>query len=514
MSSATQSTVVTAAIRVIGRQKHAWRVPGAHRPVLALKPIESVQPRDSVWAWSAQSGRLVKRCVKRMFRHPARRVLRVAVCSETGDTEFVTATIEHPFWVVGSGWIAAGKLRPGDLLKRIEAGPPIRVVEVTVADELAEVFNFEVVDDQNYFIGRSGILVHNRSGFDENDNSESVVSPVAGFFHAQPSQLPSWKRGDIAGRPFKIDSKAVAALNEVGLQNQSAFPSTHYRLDNGQAFVGNRVVGGTLLPAVFQPTDLVEIGKGAFKTCYTVVSQPDLVYLVNQPDKPPGVVLAEIHANQSQQKRGMPVVPMLSFHSANFKPGAIQIGFTTYNLGAGTQPLKYKSLIKAAQHAGLDLSQYLPESSRDFLVKKSARANFPLIEFVLGNASGDDTLMRRVHDGIYQYRHDIASVLGNNGRPLTPQAVRGAVAGLWSVYSAKEASVDTQLFYQRDGTYALGDAAAHIDSTTAPILTKYKTNLDLVPIELETQMRFNKGFAIGLEISSSPPMSQVPDRIQ
>jgi len=70
---------------------------------------------------------------------------------------------EHPFWVAGKGWVAAKELAKGDRLitpdekvavvgeARVEAvrGPPVAV------------YNLEVENTHTYFVGRSGVWVHN-----------------------------------------------------------------------------------------------------------------------------------------------------------------------------------------------------------------------------------------------------------------------------------------------------------------------------------------------------------------
>jgi hypothetical protein len=70
---------------------------------------------------------------------------------------------EHPFWVAGKGWVAAKELAKGDRLitpdekvavvgeVRVEAvrGPPVAV------------YNLEVEGTHTYFVGKSGVWVHN-----------------------------------------------------------------------------------------------------------------------------------------------------------------------------------------------------------------------------------------------------------------------------------------------------------------------------------------------------------------
>jgi len=69
---------------------------------------------------------------------------------------------EHPFWVVGQGWVSASHLKSGDIFK-LESGKTIAVekIEFELLNEPVKVYNFEVEDFHTYYVGESSILVHN-----------------------------------------------------------------------------------------------------------------------------------------------------------------------------------------------------------------------------------------------------------------------------------------------------------------------------------------------------------------
>jgi Pretoxin HINT domain len=90
-----------------------------------------------------------------------RRQTQQLVHIETGHQSFVT-TPEHPFARVGSGWVPAGDLAPGDWLISAKFGR-VRVYAV-YAETLAEpvlVFNLGVERTHAYLIGTDQVLVHN-----------------------------------------------------------------------------------------------------------------------------------------------------------------------------------------------------------------------------------------------------------------------------------------------------------------------------------------------------------------
>ena len=77
-------------------------------------------------------------------------------------SDIIETTDEHPFYVEGKGWIKAGNLKIGDTLRLLN-GNNIKIdgVEVQKLDKEIKVYNFEVEDFHTYFVGETGILVHN-----------------------------------------------------------------------------------------------------------------------------------------------------------------------------------------------------------------------------------------------------------------------------------------------------------------------------------------------------------------
>ena len=89
------------------------------------------------------------------------------------DDESIVATGIHRFWKAGQGWAMARDLKPGDVVRRLETTSRIESVE---PDAIQPVFNLEVARGADFFVGKSGVLVH--------DNS--LVEPVVRPFDATP----------------------------------------------------------------------------------------------------------------------------------------------------------------------------------------------------------------------------------------------------------------------------------------------------------------------------------------
>jgi intein/homing endonuclease len=78
-----------------------------------------------------------------------------------GNVEIKT-TPTHPFWVVGEGWVAAGKLNVGDkVLLSSGKTAEIGTISNEQLKQPIKVYNFEVEDWHTYFVSDENVLVHN-----------------------------------------------------------------------------------------------------------------------------------------------------------------------------------------------------------------------------------------------------------------------------------------------------------------------------------------------------------------
>jgi hypothetical protein len=85
----------------------------------------------------------------------------VKVYTQNGVIE---STSNHPYYEKTKGWVSAKNLQAGDILinsnnEEVE----VKKVEYIgfVGDELNVVYNIEVEDNHNYFVGNDLVLVHN-----------------------------------------------------------------------------------------------------------------------------------------------------------------------------------------------------------------------------------------------------------------------------------------------------------------------------------------------------------------
>ena len=130
----------------------------AGTPVRTLsgdRPIESLKVGDQVLAQETATGGLRYRTISGIHHNPPAMVLRVKFGDET-----IFATGFHRFWKAGKGWVMARELKAGDPIRTLEGVMTVASVE---PDRVQPVFNLDVADDADFFVGRLGALVHDNT---------------------------------------------------------------------------------------------------------------------------------------------------------------------------------------------------------------------------------------------------------------------------------------------------------------------------------------------------------------
>ena len=120
------------------------------RTRLGVRPIESLEVGDSVLAQDATTGALGYKSVRAVYKFRPAETLKVTIGGET-----LLTTAVHRFWRAGEGWVMARDLKPGDPVRLLGGSAK---VESVLPDVVRHVFNLEVADFSDYFVGQSAIL--------------------------------------------------------------------------------------------------------------------------------------------------------------------------------------------------------------------------------------------------------------------------------------------------------------------------------------------------------------------
>jgi Pretoxin HINT domain/HEAT repeats len=116
-------------------------------------PIEMIKPGDQVLSQDQDTGELCYKTVLTTTLRPPTKMVTI----KAGGEE-ITTTLGHPFWVCGQGWKMAKQLQPGDMLHGLGGAVKIESVEPLAREPRA--YNLVVDDFNTYFVGQSGLLVH------------------------------------------------------------------------------------------------------------------------------------------------------------------------------------------------------------------------------------------------------------------------------------------------------------------------------------------------------------------
>jgi hypothetical protein len=116
------------------------------------QPIESLELGDLVLAQNVDTGELAYQPVVRRTVRPPSSILKLSF----GDKQ-LQVTGSHPLWVSGIGWRMAKELGDGAVLHTMTGAASVKAIEK--AGE-AEAYNLAVAEFNTYFVGESGVLVH------------------------------------------------------------------------------------------------------------------------------------------------------------------------------------------------------------------------------------------------------------------------------------------------------------------------------------------------------------------
>ena len=141
---------------------HSCFAPGTKVWALAGRtPIEQIKIGDRVLAQDVESGQLAYKPVMAVTIRPPGPRMKIGLDSET-----ITSTRSHPFWVLGEGWQMTKQLEAGKNLHSLRGAVQVETLEDQAESDQSAgepAYNLVVADFSTYFIGDKGILVHDNT---------------------------------------------------------------------------------------------------------------------------------------------------------------------------------------------------------------------------------------------------------------------------------------------------------------------------------------------------------------
>ena len=116
------------------------------------------------------------------------------IALDLSDGSRIRATANHVFWVDrgprlrGSGWLQAGQLRPGDVL-RTASGGHVRVAAVHWNQGDAPVYTLTVASDHTFFVGTARVLVHNADLTECLSAAKDLIPEATDLYKTQANSL-------------------------------------------------------------------------------------------------------------------------------------------------------------------------------------------------------------------------------------------------------------------------------------------------------------------------------------
>jgi len=181
--------------------------------------IWHLKPGVEVLSKCEATGEVAYRKITRVYEHASQRVWELTYYSEHfGAYLSLLVTGNHPFWVVGKGWVNVIDLQDGDQFITTD-GSSAHFGSLEEYEYPDTVYNIEVEEFHTYFVG-AGILVHNK-------NQTPSVRPL------NKSEVPGAvaQDGIFNGKPHEM--RARDALAQAGMDN-AALPGTGEKGPNGE----------------------------------------------------------------------------------------------------------------------------------------------------------------------------------------------------------------------------------------------------------------------------------------
>jgi hypothetical protein len=159
-------------------------------------PIEQLQPGDRVFSKNLETGEVELRPVSKTYITNGKEIYKLVTVAPDGQFETVEVTDNHPYWVVGEGWVDSAELLPGMLLNDKD-GEIVGVISLEPQGYEEQTYNIEVAGNHNYFVGEQEVLVHNctcgivtKKGYKQRytDAKGSNIEADAQIHHSYPQK--------------------------------------------------------------------------------------------------------------------------------------------------------------------------------------------------------------------------------------------------------------------------------------------------------------------------------------
>ena len=169
-----------------------------------LKNIEDIEKGMKVYSYNKKEGKVELNEVETTFIN----YVDYDMCRIYVGQEIIESTNKHPYYEKNKGWTEARYLEKGDILLTSE-GKEIKIDNTETikhtGKELTKVYNLEVQNNHNYYVGENKVLVHN--------------VPVSPFL----AEIDGVRYGSLQDAlNAAVDEDTVTLLSDVNLDSSTA----------------------------------------------------------------------------------------------------------------------------------------------------------------------------------------------------------------------------------------------------------------------------------------------------
>ncbi len=142
-----------------------------------LTALEALEVSDLVWARDEETGTIALKEVLHVFEGTHKRIFKIKLHEPiTGQIEVISASSNHPVFVKGKGWLEVASLELNDEVITFNLST-VLVHSIEVEETEFKAYNLDVADLDTFYVGRTGIWVHNQES-DEPDKGRPSKSPA------------------------------------------------------------------------------------------------------------------------------------------------------------------------------------------------------------------------------------------------------------------------------------------------------------------------------------------------
>lgn len=183
--------------------------------------IENIKAGDKVISTNPDTGVTEEKPVLEAFSRSVTELVHLTV-----SVEEIITTHNHPFFVVGKGFVNAGSLKLGDMVVS-NNGEKLSITDIGFesTEQPTTVYNFKVEDYHTYYVGENRVFVHNA-------NCRLIENPD-GSYDAEMSYKEDWTPEQRAEADAKCKALSEADTRKTSVAGKRNPNNTsRFRKDN------------------------------------------------------------------------------------------------------------------------------------------------------------------------------------------------------------------------------------------------------------------------------------------